>query len=218
MKAMRLTAGLVIAAVLLTGAALLWAQEAADGKLPKPQTKGGMPLMQALKARQSSRAYSPKPLPPQVLSNLLWAAWGVNRPESGKRTAPSAVNWQEIDVYVTTADGAFLYDAKAHALERVLDKDIRALTGRQAFVATAPVNLVYVADLSRMGRASEADKNFYSATDAGFISQNVYLFCASEKLATVVRGLVDRGPLAKALKLREEQKIILAQSVGYPQE
>jgi len=185
--------------------------------LPAPQTDGGMPLMQALKARHSSRSFSTRPLPRQVLSNLLWAAFGVNRPESGKRTAPSAVNWQETDIYVATAEGLYLFDARAHSLKQVLDQDVRALTGRQSFTAEAPVNLVYVADYSRMGRASQADRDLYSAADTGFIAQNVYLFCASEGLAVVVRGTIDRPALAERMGLRPEQKIILAQTVGYPE-
>ncbi len=184
--------------------------------LPKPQMQGGKPLMEALRERKSLREFSPEKLGPQVLSNLLWAAAGVNRPESGKRTAPSAVNWQEIDIYVALAEGAYLYDAKAHRLQPVAAQDLRAATGRQAFVGSAPLNLVFVADLARMGKASPEDKAFYSAVDTGFISQNVYLFCASEGLATVVRGTVDRPSLAQALKLRPDQKIILAQTVGYP--
>ena len=187
-------------------------------ELPELRTEGGMPLMEALKARKTSRSFSPKKLPDQVLSDLLWAAWGVNRPDSGKRTAPSAVNWQEIDVYVALAEGVYLYDAKAHRLEPVLAKDLRAMTGTQSFVKDAPVNLVYVADLARMRGASDRDKAFYSAADTGFIAQNVYLYCASEGLATVVRGLIDRPALKKALNLRSDQEIILAQSVGYPEE
>ncbi|HPQ39615.1 MAG TPA: nitroreductase family protein [bacterium] len=186
--------------------------------LPKPQTDGGKPLMQALSDRATSRSFSSRPLPEQVLSNLLWAAFGINRPESGKRTAPSALNWQEIDIYVATADGLFRYDAGPHVLIPILDKDIRAMTGGQPFVAGAPVNLVYVADTSRMGSSGNADPDFYAAADTGFISQNVYLFCASEGLATVVRGYVDREKLKAAMNLKPEQKIILAQTVGYPGE
>jgi SagB-type dehydrogenase family enzyme len=151
-----------------------------------------------------------------VLSNLLWAAFGINRSDTGKRTAPSAVNRQEIDIYVATADGLYLYEARSQALKLIVSDDIRALTGRQDFVKEAPVNLIYVADFSRMGTASKEDKELYSAADTGFISQNVYLYCASERLATVVRGSIDRQALAKAIKLRPDQKIILAQSVGYP--
>jgi SagB-type dehydrogenase family enzyme len=185
-------------------------------KLPDPVTEGGKPLMQALKERQSARSFSPQPLPAQTLSNLLWAAFGVNRPGTGKRTAPSAVNWQEIDVYVATADGLYLFDAKAHALKLISKADIREATGTQGFVKDAPVNLVYAADLSKMGRRSKEDKAVYSAADAGFISQNVYLYCASEGLATVVRGSIDRTKLSGLMKLRPDQKIVLAQSVGYP--
>ncbi|MFQ5867889.1 MAG: nitroreductase family protein [bacterium] len=176
---------------------------------------GGRPLMQVLKDRRSMRAFSTEKLPMQVLSNMLWAACGVNRPNSGKRTAPSAMNMQEIDIYVATADGLYLFDAKAHMLKPVLAEDIRAMTGTQSFVQEAPVNLIYVADLSRMRLLSDS-KDFYSAANTGFISQNVYLYCASEGLATVVRGLVDRPALAKVMKLRRDQKVILVQSVGYP--
>ena len=184
-------------------------------ELLKPQMSGGMPLMQALKARSSSREYDSKTLPLQVLSNMLWAAWGINRPD-GKRTAPSAMNLQEIDVYVALAEGLYLYDAKANILKPVLSEDLRAMTGGQPFVKDAPVNLVFVADYSRMDRITSRDRAFYSAANTGFISQNVYLFCASEGLATVVRGYVDKPALARAMKLRPDQKVILAQTVGYP--
>jgi SagB-type dehydrogenase family enzyme len=199
--------------VLLIAAVLCPAQEPVP--LPKPQMEGGMPLMQALKARQSGREFTPEKLSPQALSNLLWAAFGVNRPDSGKRTAPSASNRLEIDIYVTTADGAYVFDAKSHSLQVVTKEDLRGQTGKQPFVATAPVNLVYVADFAKMGKGTDENKVFYSAADTGFIAQNVYLFCASEGLATVVRGMIDREALTKALKLRPEQRAILAQTVGY---
>jgi nitroreductase len=186
--------------------------------LPAPKMQGGKPLMQALKERQTGRVFSPKELPPQILSDMLWAANGINRPDSGRRTAPSARNMQEIDIYVAKAEGLYLYGAKENILVPVLAGDIRALTGKQDFVKDAPVNLVYVADLSKMGDTQPGDADFYSATDTGFISQNVYLYCASSGLATVVRGMVDRPALAKAMKLRTDQKIILAQTVGYPGE
>ena len=206
--------GVVIA---LAGVGLAAAQEAATVELPKPRTDGGRPLMQVLKDRKSSRAFSTRPLPMETLSDLLWAACGVNRPD-GRRTAPTAVNWQEIDVYVAMADGLYLFDARAHALRLVKKEDVRALTGMQSFVREAPVNFIYVADFARMGRASQADKEFYSATDTGFVSQNVYLYCASEGLATVVRGMVDREALSRAMGLRPDQRIVLAQTVGYPSE
>jgi SagB-type dehydrogenase family enzyme len=192
------------------------AQEVRRIDLPKPQTEGGKPLMEALKARASSRAFSKGEIPLPVLSNLLWAAFGINRPDSGGRTAPSAKNWQEIDVYVATAKGLYLYDARKHALDLVVKEDIRALAGRQSFVADAPINLIYVADFSRTGASSNEEKELYCAADTGFIGQNVYLFCASEGLATVIRGSTDRPALAKAMKLRPTQKIMLSQTVGYP--
>lgn len=184
--------------------------------LPIPQTEGGKPLMQALKERKTSREFGAEKVPAQVLSNLLWAAFGVNRADSGKRTAPSASNRMEIDLYVAMAEGLYLYNAKAHSLDPVLAGDLRGETGRQPFVREAPLNLVYVADSAKMGKSTEEDKVLYSAADTGFIAQNVYLFCASEGLATVVRGMVDRPALAKAMKLRPDQRIILSQTVGYP--
>jgi len=209
-----LTVGAVLAGLLLVSAAAP-AQDAQVVELPKPQTTGGRPLMEVLKDRHSSRSYSTQALPPQVLSDLLWAACGVNRPD-GRRTAPTARNMQQIDVYVATAEGLYLFDAQAHALKVVVAEDLRALTGTQGFAATAPVNLVYVADYARMGRGSDEGKKFYAATDTGFVSQNVYLYCASEGLATVVRGMVDREALGKAMGLRPEQHVVLAQTVGYP--
>jgi SagB-type dehydrogenase family enzyme len=198
------------------GFASAQAQELKEIKLPSPQLEAGRPLMQVLKDRQSSRAFSAEKLPLQVLSNLLWAADGVNRPDSKKRTAPSAVNWQNIDIYVALAEGLYLYDPLEHSLKPILGQDIRPLTGGQEFVKDVPLNLVYVADFSKITRGTDEDKNFYSAAHTGFISQNVYLYCASEGLATVVRGMVDKEALAKALKLRPDQKVMLAQSVGYP--
>lgn len=193
------------------------AEEPASVPLPPPQTEGGKPLMRALALRATSRAFAPDPIPAQTLSNLLWAAWGINRPAEGKRTAPSARNWQEIDLMVVRADGTFLYDAAAHRLGLVAAGDHRALTGVQPFVKDAPLTLVLVADTSRMkGADKDPGQRQWIWADAGFISQNIYLFCASEGLATGVRALVDRPALAKALGLKENQVILLAQSVGRP--
>ncbi|MBT1075122.1 SagB/ThcOx family dehydrogenase [Geobacter grbiciae] len=192
----------------------------ADGakvtQLEPPRKEGGVPLMDALRERKSVREFSGEALSPRQLSDLLWAAFGINRPEKGGRTAPSAMNRQEIDVYVAAADGLYLYDARGHRLIQEGARDIRALTGRQPFVAEAPVNLIYVADYGQMGEAPLEEKAFYAAADAGAISQNVYLFCASEGLATVVRASFDPPALAKAMGLRNEQRIVLAQSVGVP--
>ncbi len=185
-------------------------------QLPAPQMDGGMPLMKALKLRCTAREFSGEALSAQELSNLLWAACGVNRPESGKRTAPTAMNKQEIDVYVALAEGLYLYDAKAHALGLILAQDLREATGKQDFVASAPVNLVFVADYARMGEGPKEMQDFYAAMDTGYISQNVYLYCASAGLSTVARGWVDKEALAKAMTLGADQKIMLAQTVGYP--
>ncbi len=192
---------------------------AGDVKLldfPAPQTTGGKPLMQVLKARQSTREFSSRTLPPQVLSNLLWAAAGINRPD-GRRTAPSASNRQEIDIYVITADGLYLYEPKGHKLTGLVSGDLRDLAGTQDYVKTAPLTLVYVADLAKYSpQMADQDKFTYAGADTGFIGQNVYLFCASEGLVTVVRASIDRPVLSKAMHLRAEQRIILDQPVGYP--
>jgi nitroreductase len=201
---------------LMIGTTLSAAQENHAMKLPQPQLETGMPLMQALHARKSTREFSAEKLPPQMLSNLLWAAFGMNRPETGGRTAPSTRNWQDIDIYIATADGLYLFDAKIHALNLIQAKDIRALTGTQDFVGNAPVNLIYVSDFTRMeADTDQEDRKIAAAIDAGFIGQNVYLYCASEGLATVVRGSIDQEALAKAMKLKSTQWIVAAQSVGY---
>ncbi len=202
---------------LLLTVALVAAEPAAPATLdlPAPQKTGGMPIMEALSKRATARAFATQDLSPQQLSNVLWAAFGVNRPD-GKRTAPSAMDFQETDIYVLMKQGAYVYDAKAHRLTQVLAEDIRTLGGVQPFVKDAPVTLVFVVDPERMGRGTAAEKDSYASFDVGFISQNVYLYCASEGLATGVRAYVDRDALAKRLSLRPDQKIIAAQSVGYP--
>lgn len=184
--------------------------------LPPPATSGDATLDAALRSRQSQRQFDDKPLNPELLSGLLWAGWGINRPESGKRTAPSAQNRQEVAIYVTKADGLFLYDAKAQALTRIGDKDLRAATGRQAFAAQAAVNLIYVADMSRAAGTTAEDKLEMAAVDTGCICQNVSLYCAAKHLATVVRASIDKPALAAAMGLAEGHRIILAQSIGYP--
>lgn len=185
--------------------------------LPPPQTAGGKPLMQALRERQSRREFSTQPLPTQTLANLLWAGFGINRATNDHRTAPSAMNSQEIDLYVATAEGVFLYDTKASRLKPVCAGDVRANTGGQAFVKDAPIALLFVADYARLTKAKPEDKERYASIDTGFISQNIYLFCASEGLATVIHEL-DRAKLKDALKLGPDQRIVIAQSVGFPKE
>jgi nitroreductase len=193
------------------------AQETAETKLPEPDRTNGKPLMQALNERHSTRALKPDPLPAEVLSNLLWAAWGINRPDSGRRTAPSAVNWQEIDVYLLTADGVSVYDATRHSLKLLTREDVRGGVGRLRYIASAPLNLIYVADLTKMTEdIPDHERLFLSAAGAGHISQNVYLYCASQGLGAVVYHRIDHEGLGKALELRPGQRIILGQSVGYP--
>jgi nitroreductase len=177
---------------------------------------GGKPLNEALAARRSTREFAPRGLTPSELSQLLWAAQGVNRPATGHRTSPTARFWNEIDVYVFTADGVFVYEPAGHRLRRFLSGDRRAATGVQPYVKTAPVNLVYVADLSRMKGAAPADQAIYTGADAAFAAQNVYLHCASAGLACVVRGAIDRAALGKVMGLGPTQRIILAHSVGHP--
>jgi nitroreductase len=184
-------------------------------QLPPPQKTGGRPLMEALAKRSTSRAFATNELSSQQISSLLWAAFGINRPD-GKRTAPSAMNFQETDIYVLLKSGAYVYSAVSNKLDLAVAEDIRALGGLQAFVKDAPVTLVFVADLAKSGGNNESNRNF-AFTDVGSISQNVYLFCASEGLATGARAMLDQKALGEKLKLRPDQLIVLAQSVGHPQ-
>jgi SagB-type dehydrogenase family enzyme len=183
-------------------------------QLLKPQTDT-QPFLQLLGKRASTRTYSSQPLPPQTLSNLLWAAFGISRADSGKRTAPTANNKQEIDVYVVMEKGIYVYDAKANLLKLVATGDHRGAAGTQPYVKDAALNLVYVADMGKSGGKTDEDRLLYAAAATGFISENVYLYCASAGLATVIRAYVDRPVLAEIMKLRPNQKIILAQTVGY---
>lgn len=185
--------------------------------LPPPMKSSSATLVQALENRRTVREFEQQALPVAMLSDLLWAAFGINRPPSGGRTAPSAFNAQDIDLYVAQATGLFRYQAEGHKLERLLDEDIRSDTGSQEFVRDAPVSLLLVSDLSRLSRAPTADREFYAAFDAGCITQNIYLFCAGAGLGTVVHDL-DRKRLAERIGLRREQKIIFVQCVGYPRE
>lgn len=249
-----------VISILLFLAALSFAQELQPIVLPPPQKTGGMPLMEALSKRQTLRSISDKPLPPQMLSNLLWAAFGVNR-ENGPRgqagrTAPSAMNMQEIDVYVAMPKGVYLYEAVPHKLIPVTPKDVRSTASRRPEMAKAPVILIYVADMDKRPaprnqgqppgpspsgtpqppaglqpsgttqtlsappappQPPPAPSPSFGEVDAGFIGQNVYLFCASEGLATCFHG-TDKEGLTQTLKLRGAQKVLYAQSLGYPAE
>ena len=185
-------------------------------ELPAPKKSGGEPLMEALAARQSTRQYADRPIGLERLSRLLWAATGVSREDSGKRTAPTARDRRDLTVYVAAASGLFYYLPDEHALEAVKAADVRAATGKQEFVADAPINLVYVSDLSVMGDTPLEQRHLYAGSHAGFVAQNVYLFCASEGLATVVRAYFDRDALTAALDLGPDQLVVLAQTIGHP--
>jgi len=190
-------------------------------KLPDPQKDGGMPLMKALSLRKSTRGgFGPATkLTMQQMSNLLWAADGINRSGTNHRTAPSAVDWQNIDIYVTTADGLFLYDAQEHALKVLGREDVRSVAGTQDFVPGAPVNLIYVADFAKAkGFGAQAQimptAETWSFAGTGAIVQNVYLWCASEGLACIVRAMADAEAINKTLKLRPDQHFMLAQTIA----
>jgi SagB-type dehydrogenase family enzyme len=201
----------------LTLSSLAFAAESGATKsLPAPQMTGGKPVMQALKERKSVREYKPDALSPQQMSDLLWAAFGMNRPEIDHRTAPSAQNNQDVDIFVAVADGLYRYDAKPHQLVKVADRDLRPLTGGQPFIKVAPVQLIYVSDYARMPKVKPELRDLYAGVDTGCVIQNVYLYCASAGLASVVHEL-DRDPLSKAMNLRPDQHVVVAQTVGLPQ-
>jgi nitroreductase len=188
--------------------------QAKNMSLPVPRREGGQPLLSALNLRRSTRAYSTRSLSPQTLSDLLWAAFGINRP-SGDRTAPYWRHVMVIDIFAAMADGVWLYEPKEHQLLGYLSEDIRAQTGLQDFVGVAPLNLIYVAHGERMPELKPEEQKLYCSVDSGFIGQNVYLFCASEGLATVFRGAVDYAKLTKTMKLPDHQFVTFAQTVGY---
>lgn len=184
--------------------------------LPAPQTSDGMPMMQALRRRRSQRRFDPAPVPVQTLANLLWAAAGVNRTDHCGRTAPSALNAQEIDLYVALPEGLFLYEPVHHRLLITSDNDVRRVTGYQDFVDTAPLDLVYVAHHGRMSLVPESQRDFYAWYAAGAMSQNASLYCASAGLATVIRAWIARDALAKAMGLSPDEHVLVAQTVGFP--
>lgn len=191
---------------------------AQDITLPGPDKKGGKPLMQALNERQTTRTFTEDTLTQQQLSDMLWAAWGINRTEQKKRTAPSAMNYQEMDVYVALPGGLYLYVAESHTLRMINNKDLRKTTGTQNYVNNAALNLVYVADMGKAGKKEgvkiDDSDLFMSYSDAAFMAQNVYLYCASANLGCVVRGSIPKEKLALEMGLRSNQVIILAQTVG----
>jgi nitroreductase len=183
--------------------------------LPAPRQTGGKPLLEALMLRRSTREFSERPLPLQVISEICWAAYGINRP-SADRTAPYWRHVMVLDVFLAQADGVWVYEPASHSLVRHLEDDIRVLTGRQEFVGHAPLNLIYVAHGERMVDISAEDRRLYASVDAAFLGQNVYLYCASEGLATVFRGAVDYVNLDWRLNLPDQSFVTFAQTVGYP--
>ena len=208
-------AGILASAALASTPTSSAGQELITRSLPRPRSMGGKPLTEALMLRRSTREYSDQMLPDQVLSDLLWSAFGVNRP-GGDRTAPYWRHVMVIDVYLSMADGVWVYEPKTHALLPHSKDDIRALTGLQDFVSVAPLNLIYVAHGERMTDVPVEQRHLYASVDTGFIGQNVYLFCSSEGLATVFRGAVDYPKLTQKLQLPEQQFVTFAQTVGYP--
>ena len=185
-------------------------------KLFKPNLQRQGTVMKALSDRCSTREFSTKTLSVQDLSDLLWAANGINRPESEKRTAPSAMNKQDIDIYVVLPQGVYLYNPQAHELALINEGDYRAAVGgRQTWVLDAPLSIVLVSDLSRFGAEEKKHFRTMAAMDAGIVSQNISLFCASANLATVPRGSMEFDQVKKALKLNDNQLLLLNQPVGY---
>lgn len=184
--------------------------------LPAPARGGGMPLLDALRGRQSQRDFSDQPLSDQQLSDLLWAAAGINRPPLGGRTAPSAMNAQELALYAALPRGLFRYEPATHVLERHSALDVRAVTGYQDFVDEAALDLVYVADHRRLSLVPAARREAYAYAAAGAMAQNVYLYCASAGLATVVRAWFDGKALADAMGLGSDEQLLLTQTVGLP--
>jgi SagB-type dehydrogenase family enzyme len=184
--------------------------------LPPPTRSGGLPLAEALVQRRSQREFAPVPLTEPQLSDLLWSAAGINRPELGGRTAPSAMNAQEVVVYVALPEGLFRYEPEPHALRLVAKSDVRGVTGYQDFVDSAPLDLIFVADHARMTLVPATMREAYAYAAAGAMAQNVYLHCASVRLATVIRAWFDRHALAQAMGLGNDEQLLLAQTVGLP--
>jgi len=184
--------------------------------LPPPRRTGGMALADALQSRESKREFDETPLAEQVLSDLLWSAAGINRPEPGGRTAPSAMNAQEVQLHVAMPQGLFRYDPAGHALQMTQASDVRRVTGYQDFVDAAPLDLIYVADHSHSKLVPAAQRESFAFAAAGAMAQNVYLFCAANGLATVIRAWFDHRALSQAMDLGTDQQLLLCQTVGRP--
>jgi SagB-type dehydrogenase family enzyme len=197
-------------------ASFLFAQDAKTIVLNPPDTARGLPVMKALSLRASATEFDTTRINFQDLSDLLWASNGVNRPESGKRTAPSALNAQDIDVYVFMKSGIYLYNAKKHLLELIVDSDYRnVIADKQVNVAKAPLICLLVSDISRFSFGKDSVKLVWAAVDAGIVSQNISIFCASVGLATRPRAFMDQQILREILKLKDSQYLILNNPVSY---
>lgn len=202
----------LVAACMLSGA---YAQTLSPIQLKAPEKKAGLSVMETLANRHSTREFSNKNLTLQELSNLLWAANGINRPEKRMRTAPSAMNAQEVDVYVCMEEGAFLYDAKSNQLQPVIQEDLRGLVGgKQTFVKNAPVVLLMVSDLSKLPGGNSEQTKLMAAIDAGIVSQNISIACSGLGLITVPRASMDKEALAQKLKLKSTQLLLMNNPVG----
>ncbi|MGQ1888895.1 SagB/ThcOx family dehydrogenase [Thermophagus sp. OGC60D27] len=215
----RPTAKIVTLLLLVLSTTLFSGYSQTTISFPAPDKDGGIPLMQALNQRQSSRNFSSRDLSHQQLSNLCWAAWGFNRTGEKKRTAPSSMNKQEMELYVVMKEGAYRYNAQKHELELIKKGDLRSFCGKQDFVAEAPVNFIYVANMRKAGvekaEAITPEHLMTSHANAGFIAQNTYLACASEGLVCVVRAWIDKPALEKALGLSPFHKVILGHTIGF---
>ncbi|MBK8806626.1 MAG: nitroreductase family protein [Bacteroidales bacterium] len=184
--------------------------------LPAPDTTGGIPLMKALDDRKSTKSFDPeKTLSNEHISNILWAAYGINR-KDGKRTVASSFNQQELSIYIVLKAGVFLWDSKKNILNQVLSGDHRAATGMQDYVANASMNILYVSDFTLLPKSpNDEQKALTSHIHSGFSAQNVYLYAASANLGACVRSSFDKAALASLLKLKSTQQVILTQSVGF---
>ncbi len=183
-------------------------------ELLPPRKDGGMPAMAALNNRKSTKEFSENPISQQQLSDLLWAMFGYNRTDIMKRTAPTAKNWQEVELYVINKEGVYIYDAKENKLKLSVEGDMRHIAGLQEYPKYAPLNILLVSDLDKIEKVNDIDKKITTSANAGFISQNAYIYCASENLACVARLMIDQKEIAKTLQLNQNQWVSMALTVG----
>lgn len=184
--------------------------------LPKPEFGKSKSLMECLKLRKTTRNFNNKKIDNQVISNILWAANGLNRPEENKFTSPTAMNMQELDIYLAKEDGLYFYNPIEHSIKKIHENDIRKETGTQVFVGTADFELIIIADTKKMSKVQDPAKyNFYASRDAGYVSQNIYLICASEEIGTVARGSFDNDKIIKLMNLDNSKFVTLVHTIGF---